>query len=173
MRSPTGQLIDNLLQSDTSLNPGNSGGPLINTNGEVIGINTAIIRGAQGLSFSINIDTAKEVAEHLISEGKITKAYLGLMLQEIELHPRVKNFYKIQTDKGLMIIGMEDSSPAKRAKLTEGDIIIEFDHKKIKDTSDLFKSLHKSLIFKPTKIKVLRRNKIKEIDIFPVERPVN
>ncbi len=86
------------------MNPGNSGGPLINTKGEVIGINTA------------NIDSATDIADQLITEGKVTKAYLGLMIQEIELHPRVKNFYKIKSDKGLMIIGMKDSMYKVRHK---------------------------------------------------------
>ena len=93
------------------------------------------------------------------------------MIQEIELHPRVKNFYKIQSDKGLMITGMDNSSPASRAHLNEGDIIIEFNNKTVTGTSDFFKKLDRKLIFKSTNMKFLRRNKIEEVDIFPVERP--
>jgi S1-C subfamily serine protease len=172
MRTPDGHLIDNILQSDASMNPGNSGGPMIDTEGEVIGINTAIIPGAQGLSFSISIDTAKEIAKYLIRDKKVTKAYLGLMLQEIEIHPRIRNFYKLNSKKGLMIIGFEGSSPAARAKLQEGDIIIEFDGGTITTSIDLTKHLTGgALIFKQTKMKIIRQTRIKEIDIFPVERP--
>ena len=112
MRTPGGQLIDDILQTDAALNPGNSGGPMIDTDGEAIGINTAIIPSAQGLSFSIGIDSAKEIARYLISEGKVTKAYLGLMTNEIEINPRIKNFYRLAAKKGLIITGLENSSPA-------------------------------------------------------------
>ena len=172
MRTPDGHLVDNILQSDAAMNPGNSGGPMIDTDGEVIGINTAIIPGAQSLSFSIGIDTAKEIARYLISDGKVTKAYLGLMLQEIEIHPRIRNFYRLNSAKGLMITGFENSSPASRAKLREGDIIIEFDGGTITNNIDLTKHLiGGDLIFKPIKMKILRQTKILDIQIFPVERP--
>ncbi len=108
MRTPGGQLIDDVLQSDAALNPGNSGGPMINTDAEAIGINTAIIPSAQGLSFSIGIDSAKEIARYLISEGKVTKAYLGLMTHEIEINPRIKNFYRLSSERGLIITGLEE-----------------------------------------------------------------
>jgi S1-C subfamily serine protease len=172
MRTPDGHLVDNILQSDAAMNPGNSGGPMIDTGGDVIGINTAIIPSAQGLSFSIGIDTAKEIARYLIRDHKVTKAYLGLMIHEIEIHPRIRNFYKLSSKKGLMITGLEKSSPAARAKLQEGDIIIEFDGDTISNSVDLTKHLTGSkLIFKPTKMKIIRRTKIAELDIFPVERP--
>ena len=172
MRTPGGQLIDDILQSDAAMNPGNSGGPMINTDGEAIGINTAIIPSAQGLSFSIGIDSAKEIARYLISEGKVTKAYLGLMTHEIEIHPRIKNFYKLTSKRGLMITGLESASPASRAKLHEGDIIIEFDGGIITRSVDLTKHLIGSkLISRSTGIKILRQTKIFEIDIVPVERP--
>ncbi len=172
MRTPGGQLIDDILQSDAAMNPGNSGGPMINTDGEAIGINTAIIPSAQGLSFSIGIDSAKEIARYLISDGKVTKAYLGLMTHEIEIHPRIKNFYRLSSKKGLIITGLEISSPASRAKLHEGDIIIEFDGGSITQSVDLTKHLIGSkLISKSTNMKILRQTKIVDIDIIPVERP--
>jgi S1-C subfamily serine protease len=171
MRTPGGQLIDDILQSDAALNPGNSGGPMINTEGDAIGINTAIIPSAQGLSFSIGIDSAKEIARYLISDGKVTKAYLGLMTHEIEIHPRIKNFYRLPEKKGLIITGLENSSPASRANLHEGDIIIEFDGGIITQSVDLTKHLIGSkLIMKPTNIKILRQTKIVDLDIIPIER---
>ncbi len=171
MRTPDGHLMDNILQSDATLNPGNSGGPMIETSGKVIGINTAIIPGAQGLSFSIGIDTAKEIAKYLIRDGKVTKAYLGLMIQEIEIHPRIRNFYKLSSRKGLMVTGIEKASPADRANLFDGDIILEFDGDTISGSADLFHHLTGEAVFKPAKLKILRRTVIKDIDIFPVERP--
>jgi S1-C subfamily serine protease len=172
MRTPGGQLIDDILQSDAAMNPGNSGGPMINTDGEAIGINTAIIPSAQGLSFSIGIDSAKEIVRYLISEGKVTKAYLGLMTNEIEINPRIKNFYRLTSRRGLMITGLESASPASRANLHEGDIILEFDGGTITRSVDLTKHLIGSkLISRSTGMKILRQTKIVEIDIVPVERP--
>ncbi len=171
MRTPDGHMIDNILQSDAAMNPGNSGGPMIDTNGEVIGINTAIIPYAQGLSFSIGIDTAKEIARYLISEGKVIKAFLGLMVNEIEINPRIRNYYKLNSKKGIMIIGLEKSSPASRANLREGDIIIEFNGKSLSGSGELTKHLIGSdLICKPTKMKIIRQTKILELDILPVQR---
>lgn len=171
MRTPGGHLIDDILQSDAPLNPGNSGGPLIDTNGEVVGINTAIIQSAQGISFSIAIDTVKEIARYLISDGKVTKAYLGLMTNDIEIHPRIRNFYRLSSKKGILITGVENSSPALHANLREGDIIIEFNGATITNSADLTKHLiGRQLILKPTDIKILRQTKILDLSILPVER---
>lgn len=172
MQTPGGQLIDDILQSDAAMNPGNSGGPMINTDGEAIGINTAIIPSAQGLSFSIGIDSAKEIARYLISEGKVTKAYLGLMTHEIEINTRIKNFYRLSSKKGLIITGLKRPSPASRANLHEGDIILEFDGGTIAQSVDLTKILIGSkLISRSTNMKILRQTKIVDINIIPVERP--
>ena len=171
MRSTNGQLIDDILQSDVALNPGNSGGPMIDSEGVVVGINTAVIRGAQGISFAIAIDTAKEIAEQLVQYGKVSRAYLGLMLQDIEIHPRVRNFHHLSESHGLLIIGLEESSPAKRADLQEGDIIIEFDGTPLHSSNDLVKRLRRDKIFLPTPIKVIRRGKLLEFSVFPIERP--
>jgi S1-C subfamily serine protease len=145
---------------------------MINTDGEAIGINTAIIPSAQGLSFSIGIDSAKEITRYLISDGKVIKAYLGLMTHEIEIHPRIKNFYRLNSGRGLMITGLENPSPASRANLHEGDIIIEFDGGPITQSVDLTKHLiGNKLIMRSTSMRILRQTKIVDIDIVPVERP--
>jgi len=172
MQTPGGQLIDDILQSDAAMNPGNSGGPMINSDGEAVGINTAIIPSAQGLSFSIGIDSAKEIARYLISDGKVVKAYLGLLTHEIDIHPRIKNFYRLSSKRGLMITGLENSSPASRANLHEGDIIIEFDGGTITQSVDLTKHLiGNRLISRTTNMKILRQTRIVDIDIVPEERP--
>lgn len=172
MRTPDGHLIDNILQSDAAMNPGNSGGPMIDTQGEVIGINTAIIPSAQGLSFSIGIDTVKEIARYLIRDGKVIKAYLGLIIHEVEINPRIRNFHKLMQKKGLLIAGVENSSPAWRANLKEGDIIVGFNGGLIAGSGDLTKHLiGGDLISKETLVRVLRQTKLMEIGIVPVERP--
>jgi len=145
---------------------------MINSDGEAVGINTAIIPSAQGLSFSIGIDSAKEIARYLISDGKVVKAYLGLLTHEIDIHPRIKNFYRLSSKRGLMITGLENSSPASRANLHEGDIIIEFDGGTITQSVDLTKHLiGNRLISRTTNMKILRQTRIVDIDIVPEERP--
>jgi len=172
MRTPDGHLIDNILQSDTAMNPGNSGGPLIDTGGNVIGINTAIIPFAQGLSFSIGIDTAKEIARYLVREGKVIKAYLGVLVNDIEINPRIRNFYRLTSKKGVLVTGLENSSPAARTNLREGDIIIEFNGRNLTGSGDLTKILiGGDLIEKTVKMKILRQTIILELDILPVRRP--
>ena len=171
LRTANGQLIENVLQTDAPLNPGNSGGPLINTDGEVVGINTAIIGGAQGLSFAIDINMAKEVARQLILDGKVVKAYLGLMIQEIDIHPRLRNFHHLNNTKGLYITGINDRSPAKKAQMMEGDVLVEFDGQVISGSSGLFRLLTSERINKPVKAKVLRKGALTELEITPVEKP--
>jgi S1-C subfamily serine protease len=170
LRTSNGRTIDNVLQTDAAMNPGNSGGPLINTSGEVVGINTAIISGAQGLSFAIDINTAKEVANQLIKYGKVKKAWLGLLIQEIEIHQRIRNFHHLGHEKGVLIIGVEENSPASHAQLKEGDIIVDFDGQPVNGSSALFKLLTGEKIYNKTKIKVLRRTFLVEVDIFPKEK---
>jgi S1-C subfamily serine protease len=171
MRIPDGHMIDNILQSDAAMNPGNSGGPMIDTSGEVIGINTAVIPFAQGLSFSIGIDTAKEIARYLISEGKVIKAFLGVLVNEIEINPRIRNYYRLNSRKGVMVIGVEKSSPASRAGLREGDIIVEFNGKDLLSSGELTRHLiGGELIDKYVNIKVIRQTKALDINIVPVMR---
>lgn len=170
LRTSTGRPIDHVLQTDAPLNPGSSGGPLIDTEGKVIGINTAIIQGTQGLSFAIAINTAKEVARHLIRDGRVRKAYLGILIQEVELHPRTINFHKLTSSKGLLITGVENHSPASRSNLEQGDILIDFGGNPISTSSSLFKLLTGDPILQPTRIKVIRRGKIMEMEILPEEK---
>lgn len=170
LRTASGRPIDNVLQTDAPLNPGSSGGPLITTDGSVIGINTAIIQGTQGLSFAIAINTAKEVAKHLIREGRVRKAYLGILIQEIELHQRTIGFHKLPSSKGLLITGVEAPSPASTANLQKGDILIELDGNPISTSSSLFKLLTGDLILKPVIVKVIRQGSIIETNILPEEK---
>src|SRR5688572_21771852 len=122
LRTQSGRLVDNVIQSDAALNPGNSGGPMINTDGEVIGVNTAMINGAQGLSFSVDINTAKEIATQLIRDGKVFKGYLGVAMQEVPVNQKILRHYHLPNQKGLFVVSIEKDSPAALSQLQEGDI---------------------------------------------------
>jgi S1-C subfamily serine protease len=167
LRTTSGRLVDNVIQSDAALNPGNSGGPMVNSQGEVVGVNTAVIRGAQGLSFAVGINTAKEIAGFLIKEGKIMKAYLGISMQEININPRIINFYGLKNTRGLFVVSIEKNSPASRSSLREGDIIIGFDNSSISNSNELFKLLTKDKISKQATLTIVRNTQKMDIEIFP------
>jgi S1-C subfamily serine protease len=170
LRSQNGMLVDNVIQSDAALNPGNSGGPLISTDGEVVGVNTAIIQGANGLSFSVDINTAKEVASQLIKTGNVFKAYLGFQLQEVNINAKVKRHHHLVNDKGLFIVGIEENSPASRSQVKEGDIITSFNNKPIQSLHQLFKELTIKDILTMVDISIIRHAELMHVGIFPVER---
>ena len=117
MKTRNGHLVEDVLQSDVQLNPGNSGGPMINSEGEVIGINTAIVYGVNAISFAIAIDGVKSITDQLIKYGKVNKAYLGLMIQEIDIYERLRNYHKIKNKKGLLVTEVAGNSPAAKAGL--------------------------------------------------------
>src|SRR5579859_5845198 len=137
LRSQTGRLIDDVLQTDAALNPGNSGGPLVNSRGEVIGVNTAMILPAQGICFAIGIDTAKYVAAWLIKDGRVERAWLGIAGQNVDLHRRVIRFHDIKTPSGVMAASVEIDSPADRAGIKRGDVIVGFGGQSVAGSDDL------------------------------------
>jgi S1-C subfamily serine protease len=173
LRTQSGRLVDNVIQSDAALNPGNSGGPMINTDGEVIGVNTAIIQGAQGLSFSVDINTAKEIASQLIKNGKVFKAYLGMAMQEVPINPKILRHYHLPNQKGLFVVSIEPNSPAALSQIKEGDIITSFNGKTMNNTQELFKELTKKEILNMTDVTVIRHTELLNVNIFPVERKLN
>ena len=168
LRTQSGRLVDNVIQSDAALNPGNSGGPMINTDGEVIGVNTAMINGAQGLSFSVDINTAKEIATQLLKDGKVFKAYLGVALQEVPVNQKILRHYHLPNQKGLFVVSMEKESPAALSQLQEGDIIVSFHGKTINTMHELFKELTKKNILTDVEVSVIRHTELLHFSIFPV-----
>jgi S1-C subfamily serine protease len=126
IRSGSGRLIDNVIQTDASLNPGNSGGPLLNSRGAVVGVNTAIIASAQGICFAVPVNTAKYVAGRLMKDGKITRSYIGIGGQNVPLHRKVVRFFDLPVETGIMVQEMDPNGPATRSGLRSGDVILDF-----------------------------------------------
>ncbi|MEW6126144.1 MAG: trypsin-like peptidase domain-containing protein [Acidobacteriota bacterium] len=141
LRSRSGRLIDNIIQTDAALNPGNSGGPLVTSRGEVIGVNTAMILPAQGISFAIAINTAKFITGKLIKEGRVRRSYIGVGGQVVPLPRAVVRSLNLVIESGVLIVSSEESSPARRAGLQEGDVIIAFDGQPIAGIDDLHRML--------------------------------
>src|SRR5271155_4269848 len=124
LRSYSGRLIEDVIQTDAALNPGNSGGPLVDSQGKVIGVNTATILPAQGICFAIGINTAKFVASRLLRDGRIRRSYIGVSAQTVPIHRRVVRLYSLARETGVVVLGIEDRSPARAAGLREGDVIV-------------------------------------------------
>lgn len=169
LRSYSGRLIEDVIQTDASLNPGNSGGPLVSSDGQVIGVNTATIMGAQGLCFAIGINTAKFVASRLLTQGRILRAYIGVEAQTVPLHRRIVRFYDLPKETGVMVIGVENASPAQRAGLHEGDVIIAFDGQPTAGVDDLHRLLTDAQVGAQTSLIIVRRTERLELAIVPQE----
>ena len=169
LRSISGRLIDNIIQTDAALNPGNSGGPLVTSRGNVIGVNTAMILAAQGICFAIGINTAKFVAGRLIKEGKIKRSYIGLGGQNVPLLRRIVRFYHLPVESGILIVSIEENSPAQRAGLFEGDVIVGFDGQPIAGIDDLHRMLTEEKVGVRTKLTILRRTEKLDLMIIPEE----
>jgi len=169
MYSQSGRLIDNIIQTDAALNPGNSGGPLVNSAGEVIGVNTAMIRPAQGICFAIGSNTARLVAGWLIRDGRIRRSYIGVAGQNVPLHRRVVRFYNLPLETGVLVVSVEKNSPAERAGLREGDLIVAFNGHPIGSVHDLHKILVGEQIGVSARLTAIRHTEKLELPILPAE----
>jgi S1-C subfamily serine protease len=169
LRSRSGRLIDDVIQTDAALNPGNSGGPLVDSLGDVIGVNTAVIMGAQGICFAIGIDTAKFVASRLIRDGKIRRGYIGVAGQNVPLHRRVVRFHGLPVETAVLVVSVEPHSPARRAGLTEGDLIIRYDDRAVTGVDDLHKILTEQQVGQPALLTILRRTELITLPVIPEE----
>ena len=169
LRSSSGRLIDNIIQTDAALNPGNSGGPLVTSRGDVIGVNTAVILPAQGICFAIAIDTAKFVAGRLIKEGKITRSYIGVGGQNVPLHRRLVRYYGLSVESGILVVSVEKKSPAERAGVQEGDVIVAYDNTPTGSIDALHKLLTGEKSGTRSKLTIIRRSDKLELDIVPDE----
>jgi S1-C subfamily serine protease len=156
MRASTGRLLDNVLQTDASLNPGNSGGPLVDARGEVIGVNTAVILPAQGICFAIAASTAERVAVALIRDGRVRRAYLGVGGQAQPLSRRVVRHFGLTIESGVRVESLERGSPAADAGMKRGDVIVGIDGIPVADVDALQRHLGADAIARPLPIMVIR-----------------
>jgi serine protease Do len=159
---------DNFIQTDASINPGNSGGPLFNMAGEVVGINTAIVAQGQGIGFAIPVNMAKEILEDLKAKGKVTRGWLGVSVQDIT--EDLAKSLKLQDRNGALVTEVFEGDPADKAGIKQGDIIIEVDGKKIKDTHELLRAVAVLPVGKKAAVKVLREGQVKELQLTVAER---
>jgi len=169
LRSYSGRLIDDVIQTDAALNPGNSGGPLVDSAGRVVGVNTATILPAQGICFAIGINTAKFVASRLLRDGRIRRSYIGVSAQTVPVHRRVVRFYDLAKKSGALILSIEENSPAKRADLRDGDVIVALEGKPVAGVDDLHRVLTDVRVGVSCELTVLRRTEKLELKIVPEE----
>jgi len=154
---------DDFIQTDASINPGNSGGPLINMRGEVVGINTAIIAGGQGIGFATPINMAKQIVPQLKEKGEVTRGWLGVMIQKVT--PELANQFGLETSEGALVAQVMEESPAKKAGIKREDVILEFDHQKIHKMSELPRIVANTPVGKRVEVKVIRQGREEKLTV--------
>ena len=170
MRSRSGRLIDGVIQTDAALNPGNSGGPLVDSQGQVIGVNTATIMGAQGICFAIGADTAEFVASRLIRDGRIRRSYIGVTGQNVSIHRRIVRYYDLPSESGLLVLSIVPDSPAHRAGLREYDIMVRFAGNSIASVDDLHRMLTEEKSGAACEVEVVRGTELLKRVVTPEPR---
>ena len=169
LRTRQGRLIENIIQHTAPLNPGNSGGPLLDSRGRVIGINTAIIAMAQGIGFAIPADTARSVVSQLITKGKVTRSYLGIVGMRRPLDRRFIRFYRLAKDQAVEIVSMAADSPAAEAGLHRGDMVVALGGTGVSSVDEIFRVLADWPVGKPVTVGFLRGKDLKEVTVTPIE----
>jgi S1-C subfamily serine protease len=170
MRSQAGRLIDDVIQTDAALNPGNSGGPLVNSRGEVIGVNTAIILSAQGICFAIGANTARVIAGWLVAEGRVPRARIGVAGENVPISRRYVRHFDLQSESGVRVVQVERGGPAERAGLREGDLIIGLGDETISGVDDLHRLLTGHEAVRETQLKAIRLTGRLDLPIRPEAR---
>jgi S1-C subfamily serine protease len=169
LRSRKGLLIENIVQHTAPLNPGNSGGPLLDSRGRVVGINTAIIAMAQGIGFAVPADTARSVVSQLINKGKVTRSYLGLVGLRRPLDRRFVRFYQLAKDEAVEIVSLDEGGPAGRSGLRCGDIVLTMNGEPVSSVDAIFRVLAEWPVGKPLALSFLRGKDLKQAEVTPVE----
>ncbi|HUK78770.1 MAG TPA: trypsin-like peptidase domain-containing protein [Thermoleophilia bacterium] len=169
LRSQTGHLIDNLIQTDAALNPGNSGGPLVTSAGEVVGINTAVIAPAQGLCFAIALSTAGYVASRLIRDGRLAHGRIGVVAQNVPIRRRLVRYFGLKSESGVLVAGVEPRSPGQQAGLREGDVIVAAQGRDLPDVDALHRLLAEHEVGTPLTLSVIRLTQRLDVELTPVE----
>jgi len=173
LRSVSGRMIEDVIQTDASLNPGNSGGPLVSSRGEVIGINTAIIMGAQGICFAVASNTANHVLSEIIMHGRVRRGYIGVGAQTVPVPRRHAIAAGIENRLGAMLSTVEQNSPADRAGLLSHDLVVQLDGEPVTGVDDMIRLLDRNRIGKRVTIEVLRLGRLREFELTPIERVAN
>ncbi len=171
LRGRSGRLMDDIIQTDAALNPGNSGGPLVTTRGDVIGLNTATILAAQGLCFAIASNTARFVASRLLRDGRIRRSYIGLAGQTVPIPRRVARDHQLAVTSGVLIVSVEPRSPAASAGLKDGDVVLALGGTPVTGIDELHRLLTEERIGEPTAVSILRAARRRQITIVPREAP--
>src|SRR5262245_203663 len=169
LRARSGRVIDDVIQTDASLNPGNSGGPLVTTRGEVIGINTAMIGNAQGLCFAIGSNTVRFVASRLIRDGRLRRSYIGVVGQNTPIPRVLARALQLAVSSGVLVATVEPSSPAAAAGVREGDVILAFADEPVAGVDDLHRYLTDERIDRPATLVILRRVERRALTVVPAE----
>jgi S1-C subfamily serine protease len=169
LRSTSGRLIDNVIQTDAALNPGNSGGPLVTTDGDVVGVNTAMIMGGQGLSFAVPINSARVVIPALLREGRVRRSYLGVAVQDVPLLRRVVRYFHLPAETGVLVVSLEPDGPAARAGVREGDILVECAGEPVSGADDLHRRLTVERIGRRLPVGVIRGTERLTLEVEPKE----
>jgi S1-C subfamily serine protease len=172
LRARSGRLMDDIIQTDASLNPGNSGGPLVTTRGEIIGINTAMILPAQGLCFAIASNTARFVAARLIRDGCIRRSFIGVAGQNVPIPRGLARAHQLAVSSGVLVVSVEAGSPAATGGLFDGDIILAFAGEPVAAIDDLHRRLSEDQIGKPCVVTVLRGLERRHLTIVPSESQI-
>jgi S1-C subfamily serine protease len=170
LRASAGRLIDDVIQTDAALNPGNSGGPLVDSRGRVVGVNTAMIAAAQGICFAIAINTAQFVASRLMRDGRVRRSVLGVAAQPTAIPRRIVRGLELPVESGVLVLSVENGSPASRAGLTGGDVIIGMGGQLVRGVDDLHRMLTDEAVGHETQLDVLRGVKRLTISITPAEQ---
>jgi len=170
LRARSGRLLEDIVQTDAPLNPGNSGGPLVTTRGEVVGVNTAMIHPAHGLSFAIASNTAQFVLSALIRDGRIRRSFLGVTGQRVPIPRRLLRDYQLAASSGVLAAGIEPSSPAETAGLRTGDIIVAFGGVRVSGVDDLHRQLTAERIGVAAALTIVRRAQRRQLIVVPEER---
>jgi len=171
MRARGGRAMEGIVQSDVALNPGNSGGPLVDSRGRVVGVNTAIILGAQGISFSVPIDTATWVIAELLSAGRVRRGWLGIAGQNRPVTREVAREVGLPNTTGVEVSGFDERGPAARSGLRRGDVVVRLGDKPVASVDDLHRALSRWPLPGALRLQVLRERKLVDLDVTPVEAP--
>lgn len=169
LRARTGRLLENLIQTDAALNPGNSGGPLVTSAGEIVGVNTAAISGVHGMSFAVPINTARQVIAAILRDGRVRRSVIGIGGHDVPLPPRLRRYHRLPIDRAIAVVEVTPGGPAARAGLLPHDLIVLFEGEPVRGVDDLWRRLTAETIGRVVSVTVVRGPEMRSVRVVPVE----